>query len=228
MNNQHDPQKVIRVAIADDHSLFRQGMRNLLNNIPGIFVVMEAKNGQELVENIPEFSPDVILMDLEMPVMNGLEATKYIKRNYPQLKVVVLTMHDEELYVRNLMHMGANGYLLKNSEPEEVEKAIRVVSTEDYYYGEFLNNMMRSHLTGKAVVGPQVAHSERFNVNINLTDREIEVLKLICAGLTNVEIGDKLCISNRTVDGHRTRLMDKIGARNVTGLVVYAVRFGYF
>lgn len=228
MNNHHDPQKVIRVAIADDHSLFRQGMRNLLNNIPGIFVVMEAKNGQELVENIPEFSPDVILMDLEMPVMNGLEATKYIKRNYPQLKVVVLTMHDEELYVRNLMHMGANGYLLKNSEPEEVEKAIRVVSTEDYYYGEFLNNMMRSHLTGKAVVGPQVAHSERFNVNINLTDREIEVLKLICAGLTNVEIGDKLCISNRTVDGHRTRLMDKIGARNVTGLVVYAVRFGYF
>jgi two-component system, NarL family, response regulator DegU len=222
-------ENTIRVAIADDHSLFRQGMRNLLNNLPGIQVVMEAKNGRELIDNIPAFNPEVVLMDLEMPILSGIEATKHLKRLYSSIKVIVLTMHDEELYVRNLMQLGANGYLLKNSEPEEVEKAIRVVSSQEYYYGEFLNHLMQSHLTGKPV--PQkntLTEKYAYNININLTEREIEILKLICTGMTNVEIGEKLHISHRTVDGHRTRLMDKIGARNVTGLVVYAVRYGHF
>lgn len=222
-------ENTIRVAIADDHSLFRQGMRNLLNNLPGIQVVMEAKNGRELMDNIPAFNPEVVLMDLEMPVLSGIEATKHVKRLYPSIKVIVLTMHDEELYVRNLMQLGANGYLLKNSEPEEVEKAIRVVSSQEYYYGEFLNHLMRSHLTGKPIPHKNtLTEKYSYNININLTEREIEILKLICTGMTNVEIGEKLHISHRTVDGHRTRLMDKIGARNVTGLVVYAVRYGHF
>jgi two-component system, NarL family, response regulator DegU len=215
---------MIKIAIADDHQLFRQGMVMLLKTVADFEVVFEAANGQEIIDAIPTAQPQVILMDLQMPVMDGIRATEHIKKNMAEhnAKIIVVSNHDEDQFVAHLMELGANGYLLKDADFDEVEKAIRTVAVEDYYYGPFLNKVMMGRITKK----PIKRETTTLNVTTLLSERELEILQHICEGFTNTEIADRLFLSNRTVEGHRNRLMEKTGTKNTAGLVAYSVRNG--
>ncbi|MCY7349076.1 MAG: response regulator transcription factor [Cytophagaceae bacterium] len=210
----------IRLAIADDHVLFRRGLVSIFSEAPGIELLYEASDGQELVEKIAENRPDVVLMDLQMPRMDGIKATQHIRQHFPEVKVVILSMHDEDNFVIHLMELGANGYLLKDADPEEVDLAIRTVASEDYYYGPFLTRVMHRKMLDKS----RKREPPHFDTKANLSAREIEVLRLICEGHTTAQIADKIFLSDRTVEGHRNRIMEKIGAKNTAGMVVYAVK----
>jgi DNA-binding NarL/FixJ family response regulator len=213
----------VKLAIADDHALFRRGLVQIIGQHPNLTFVLEATNGQELIDELEKIMPDVdlVLMDLQMPIMDGIKATELLKIKYPDLKILVLSMHDEDHFVTHLMELGANGYLLKDSDPEEVERAIFTIMKDEYYYGDFLNRVMHRRMIRKTAV----REPSRFaNVIVNLSEREEEVLKMICDGLTNVEIAEKIFLSPRTVDGHRIRIMDKVGVKNTAGLVVFAVK----
>jgi len=211
----------INIILADDHSLFRRGMKKVLEEIAGMRVVQEASDGHELLKLLSESQErtDVILMDLNMPSLNGIEATAIIHQKYPAIKVIALTIHDEEQFIVRMVEKGADGYLFKNAEIDEVEKAIRDVMASGFYFND---KMMMALRKGSALKVKNLS----FNGVINLTSRELEILKLICKELTAAEIAEKLYISIRTVDGHRQNLLDKTGARNTAGLVIYAVKKG--
>ncbi len=212
--------KKIKYAIADDHKLFRQGVIYSLSEAAGLQLVLEADNGKELVEMIPKHRPDVILMDLKMPVMDGIEATKHIHLHFPEIKVIVLSMYDDEKFVIHLMESGASGYLLKNAGPDEIISAIEAAHINGYYFTDFVNKA----LLKKLVIRQQVKPS--FKDEIKLTEREIEVLKLICNEHTAAEISKIIFLSPRTVEGIRMKLIEKIGVKNTAGLVLYAARNG--
>jgi DNA-binding NarL/FixJ family response regulator len=214
----------IRLAIADDHPTFRKGLALLLTQAPGIELMMEATDGQDLIEKMETTQPEVILMDISMPRMGGIEATQYVREHWPEVKVIILSMHDDDSFVTHLVELGANGYLVKDSESDEIIRAVQTVATEDYYYGPFLTKVMHRKLVDKTKKKPIAA----VNGPIKLSDREIEVLRLICEGLTTAQIAERIFLSDRTVEGHRTRIMEKIGAKNTAGMVVYAVKNGLY
>ncbi|MBL6446317.1 response regulator transcription factor [Fulvivirga sp. 29W222] len=212
----------IKVYIADDQTLFRKGMGRLVRSFPNVSEVKEASNGKELLELIKEEEPDVILMDLEMPVMDGIEATEKVINRYPNIKIVVLSMHDTQQHIFYLMELGAHAFLLKNAEPEEVQEAILAVMKNDFYQNEIVVNALRKGaMDKKKSEGRPV-----FQSNVTLTDRETEILLLICRELTMKEIGEKLSLSEKTIHNHRARIMDKLGVRNTVGLVRFAYDTG--
>lgn len=212
----------IKVYIADDQTLFRKGMGRLVRSFPNVKEVREAGNGKELLELIKEEEPDVILMDLEMPVMDGIEATEKVISRYPNIKIVVLSMHDTQQHIFYLMELGAHAFLLKNAEPEEVQEAILAVMKNDFYQNEIVVNALR-----KGAIDKKKAEGRPvFQSNVTLTDREEEILLLICRELTMKEIGEKLSLSEKTIHNHRARMMDKLGVRNTVGLVKFAYDTG--
>lgn len=217
MNNQK-----IKIAIADDHAIFRRGIVSLLQNNDDFEVISQAANGQELIDNLRKEQPHVILMDLQMPVLDGIRATQQIKKELSHIKIIIISMHDEAQFVSHLMELGANGYLLKDADPDEVENAIYTVHNEDYYYGAFLLKVMHNRMINKPVkkVVPN------FSIQIELSEREIEVLQHICEGTTAPQIAEKINLSHRTIEGHRNRIMEKTGTKNIAGLVAWAVRNG--
>jgi len=209
----------IKVAIADDQQLFRQGIISLLKEFDNIEIVFEAVDGKDLVSKMDKSAekPDVILLDIEMPVMNGIEALKKIKSKGYDTKVIILTMHDEEEMVIHLIETGANGFLPKNEDIDNVVNAIIAVVDGDYYFNDkFSKGMLKSLITDNHI-------NPRFQDN-QLNDIETEVAKLICEEFTNKEIAAKLNLSVRSVDGHRERILKKIGARNTAGIVMYAIK----
>ena len=209
----------INIAIADDQKLFRKGMVALLSTFDNITLLFEAGNGLELLQlcEQAEVKPDVILLDLSMPEMNGLDALKILKQKYPSIAVIVLTIHEAENFILATIQAGANGYLAKNAEPEEVELAIREVHKNDFHFTLPMLEIMRKGLTKKI-------QSSQLEKQHNLTPREIEVLQLICKQFNSVEIAEKLFLSNRTVEGHRNNLLIKTGSRNTAGLVLFALQ----
>lgn len=216
----------IRLAIADDHVLFRRGMASILKGAKGISLVMQAGNGQELVEMIQntarDFIPEVILMDLKMPVMDGITATKFLKSRYPEIKIIVLSMHDEEKFIVHLVEAGAHGYLLKDAEPDEVEKAIRTVVREGHCFNENVTAVMMRKMVSAV---KEKKHPEMLiPSSVCLTPRELLVLKMIREGFTTLEIGDKMCLSDRTIEGYRTRIMRKTDTKNSTEMVAFALK----
>ncbi|MEA5405533.1 response regulator transcription factor [Arcicella sp. DC2W] len=212
----------IRIAVTDDHALFRRGLVSLLSLNDDFEVVLEASNGQELIDNIAETHPNIVLMDLNMPILDGIRATERIKKQFPKVKIIVISMHDEDKFVTHLMSLGANGYLLKDAHPDEVENAIYTVFKEDYYYGPFLVKVMHNRMINK----PEKKTENQLSIQIGISDRELEVLEHICQGTTTQNIAEMLCLSARTVEGHRNRIMEKTGTKNVAGLVAWAVRNG--
>jgi DNA-binding NarL/FixJ family response regulator len=210
---------MINIAIADDQKLFRKGMTALINSFDDIKIVFEAENGKQLLELCNEAiqKPDIILLDLSMPEMNGLEALKILKEDHSEIRVIILSSHEIENYILATIQAGANGYLAKNAEPEEVELAIREVFKNDFYFTLPMLAIMRKGLTKKI---PSVS----LDNEDNLTAREKEVLKLICKQFNSHEIAEKLFLSNRTVEGHRNNLLLKTGSRNTAGLVLYALK----
>ena len=209
---------IIKVAIADDHKIFRKGVILSLRPYTNIKFVQEAENGDELIKAIPGNEPDVILMDLRMPGKDGIETTKFVSKQYPQIKIIVLTMYEDERFVYHMMENGANGYLLKNAEPQEIRRAIMDVYEKGYYLNNFVNRILlkRSHARQKVVPS--------LNSEITLNDKERDVLRYICMEFTAREIAQKMEISARTVEAIKDRLMERFGSRNTAGLVFFAVK----
>lgn len=208
----------IKVAIADDHKIFRKGVIISLRHYSNIKFVLEAENGQELLDRIEVAKPDVVLMDLRMPVKDGIETTKYISSHYPAIAVLVLTMHEDERFVIHLMENGANGYLLKSTDPAEIKKAISDVVEKGYYLNNFVNRILikKSQNKNKRVLS--------LKKGVEVSDREKEVIQYICLEYTSVEIGEKMGISARTVESIKERLMERFGLKNTPGLVFFAVK----
>ena len=214
----------IKLALCDDHTLFRAGMTNILAQIHDFDLILEAANGQELIDRIPRKTPDVVLLDLQMPVMDGMETADYLRDNYPLIKVIVLTMHDEDRMVLHLLEKGVSGYLLKDAEAGEVEKAVHKVMDEGIYLNEFVSKALHRKMTNKTKVNQP--GTSFYNSKIILSPREKEVLQLICEGLSTNEISEKIFISPRTVEGHRLRILEKTGTKNTAGMVAYAFKNG--
>ena len=209
----------IRIAVVDDHSLFRKGMISILQLVSDFEVVMEATNGLEFLHKLQNTPVDVVLMDLQMPQLDGTKATEIIREKFPHVKVIILSMHDEDKYILHLMEIGANGYLLKDNDPEEVEKAIRKVIETDIYFSDFVSKVMLRKMTRK-----NQQENKIFNYKTDISDREKEVLVHTCEGLTTTEIGEILSLSPRTVEGHRLRMIEKLGVKNTAGLVAFAIK----
>jgi DNA-binding NarL/FixJ family response regulator len=214
--------KKIKVVIADDHKLFRKGIRALLEDFDFIDEINEASNGLELIELLEKMEslPDVILLDLRMPVMDGVEAQQKIRILYPDIKVIILTMEDDEQYILHLINEGVNGYLLKNTDPDEVEFAIQKVVEKGFYFSEDISKLVMKGLVRK--------DKHDLSVVLDLNERELEILKLICKEFTASEIADKLNLSVRTIEGYRQKLLEKSGAKNMAGLVVFAIKNNLF
>jgi len=208
----------IKIAIADDYKIFREGLKVGLSAEENFDVILEADNGEELMKALETATPDVILMDLKMPLMDGMEATKAVRKKYPTIKVLVVTMYDDDKFIIHLMENGANGYLLKNTEPDEIKKSIYAVHENGYYFNDLVNKALLKKLVLKNNLKPS------FNQNVELTEREMEVLKLICEEKTAAEIAKYIFLSPRSVEGIRQRLIEKIGVRNTAGLVMFAVK----
>ncbi len=208
----------IKVAIADDHKIFRKGVILSLRHYSNIKFVLEADNGDELLNGLEEAKPDVVLMDLRMPVKDGIEATKFISRHFPNIGVIVLTMHEDERFVTHLMENGANGYLLKSTDPQEIKKAISDVAAKGYYLNNFVNRILLKRSHNKAKAAPSL------NKDVEVTDKEKDVIRYICMEFTSQEIGDKMNISPRTVESIKERLMERFNVKNTAGLVFFAVK----
>jgi len=205
---------MIRILIADDHQMFIDGIRSLLAPETDIEIVAEALNGHEVLFQLSQQSVDMVLMDINMPRLNGLDATKLIKEKYPETRVLMVTMYNTPEYICDLAEAGADGYILKDTGKQELLSAIRTIASgKNFYSQEVMLTMMQNERNKKA----------KTQNDPQLSKREIEVLKLIAQEFTTQEIADQLFISNHTVETHRKNLLDKVGARNIAGLVKYAI-----
>jgi DNA-binding NarL/FixJ family response regulator len=208
----------ITVAIADDHQLFRKGVIHSLSPYKQLRIVLEAGTGDELLSGLANEPVQVVLMDLKMPGKDGIETTKLISRNYPDIKVLIVSMYEDERFVHHLMENGAHGYLLKNAEPQEMLKAIIDVIEKGYYLNDFVNRILLR------TAGQKQKNLPALDIDLALSDREKMVLRLICMEFTAQEIAQKMELSSRTVEAIKDRLMDRFGSKNTAGLVFFAVR----
>ncbi|MBS1500637.1 MAG: response regulator transcription factor [Bacteroidetes bacterium] len=213
--------KPINLAIADDHKIFRNGLKATLEDYPDLNLLIEASNGKELIGQMTTHVPDVVLMDIKMPEMDGMQTTAYLREHFSQVKVLTLSMHNEDKYIVDMMKAGASGYLLKNAEPEEIIEAISTVYNKGFYFNEHLSVTLIKQLVGP---GSYTEHTGQQSVELN--DREIEILRLVCQEYSNQEIADKIFLSVRTVEGYRARLFEKTGSKNLVGLVIFAIKRG--
>jgi DNA-binding NarL/FixJ family response regulator len=212
--------KKITIAIADDYKIFREGIKKCIASDENLQVTLEADNGEDLINSFKNHQPDIVIMDLKMPIMDGMEATQIIHKQFPKVKVLVVTMYEDDKFIIHLMEMGANGYLLKNSEPDEIRKAIYTVYENGYYFNDLVNKALLKKLVLKTNIKPS------FNQDVEFSERELEVLKHICEEKTAAEIAKEIFLSPRSVEGIRQRLIEKIGVRNTAGLVMFAVKNG--
>ena len=212
----------IKIIIADDHEIFRDGFKLMVNKQDDIELLGEASDGKELISLTASLHPDVVITDIKMPKMDGIEATKYLVEHHPDVGVIGLSMFDEEDLIIDMLEAGAKGYLLKNADKHEVIEAIRTVYQQEPYYCK--------HTSGKLA---QMIAKSKFNPykktkKIEFSEREVEIIQLICQELTNKEIADKLFLSIRTVEGYRLKIQEKMNVKNSIGLVIYAIKNGLY
>lgn len=208
----------IRIALVDDQKLFRGGMKMILADRPDFEVVFEAKNGKQFFERLAFEPVDVVILDVEMPEMDGIETLERLRKTDDDTRVIMLTMHDSDRLINHLMELGANGFLLKDEDPDVVCTAVERVAAEGIFFRDYVSKALLKNNRNKMNTGSLIKPK--------ISDREMEVLQLICKEFTSKEIAEKLFISYRTVEGHRRSLQEKTGSRNIVGLVMYAVQNG--
>ncbi len=210
----------IKIFLADDHTIVRQGLAKLLEAEPGFEVIGEAKDGREAVNRVKKLLPDVVIMDIAMPMLNGIEATRQIKRMLPRVKIIILSMHSHDRYISELIGLGASGYLLKDASGREIIKAVAAAVKGDVYLSPSIS---------RRVIDDYLAlrkTSSREDLYNRLSNREREVFQMIAEGHTTKKIADILCVSPSTVKTHRANIMDKLQLENISQLVQFAVRLG--
>lgn len=207
--------KKINILLVDDHALVREGIKNSLQGQEHLDVIGEARDGKEALALLAQAKPDVVIMDINMPGMGGVDATRSIKSRYPEINILVLTMYNEEAQIRELLKSGALGYILKSTSMAELVEAIEVVSKGETYFAKEVSSKIMNQL---------VKGNNRSKLEVSLTNRETQILKMISEEYTNHEIAQKLFISSRTVDTHRRNLIQKLNAKNTAGLVRYAIK----
>jgi DNA-binding NarL/FixJ family response regulator len=203
-----------KIAVVDDHTLFRKGLISLLAEFPEIDVVLDASNGEELISKLKKHSIDAVLLDIEMPVMNGLEVAVYLQKNYPHIRIIILSMHNERRLMEGLNAMGISAFLQKNEEIQEIVDAIKGLPEKTAFIKDAAKKEPGENQSAKISAG-----------EIKLSEREIEIIQLISKELTNKEIAEKLNLSIRTIDGHKERIIQKTKVKNSIGIVMYALRY---
>lgn len=208
----------IKIALAEDETLFRKGISFILQREKEFDVVFEAENGIELLAFLKKSNPlpDIVLMDLKMPDLNGVETTRAIVQDYPEIKIIALTSYDTKAFIANMIHIGAASYLVKNTTSKELVATIKEVAAKGFCYNSKIMEVLRENSAA-------LKKNRRLSFEETLTKREEEIIKLVCQQYSTKEIADKLFINHRTVEGHRNKLLLKTGSKNVAGLVVYAI-----
>jgi len=209
---------LVKILLVDDHKIVRDGIISLLQGEPRFEIIGQAENGIEALEKIEKLSPDLIILDINMPIMGGLECAKQVAEKFPHVKILTLTMLSEQEHIKNMLATGVGGYILKNSGLEELINAIDTVMKGQNYFSDEVKNVIMMEMVKKKTTPGKI-----FGEPIPLTPRELDVLQLIVDEFTNQEIADKLFISVRTVDAHRRNLLEKTGSRNTAGLVRFAI-----
>jgi len=209
---------IISLVIADDHEIFRDGLTLMLSKHDTVMLVGQAGDGQELLRLVEEEKPDIVLTDIKMPGLDGISATRLLLQQYPQLKIIALSMFEEEDLIVEMLEAGARGYLLKNADKKEIMEAILTVYEGNIFYCKHTSARLAS-LIVKSKFDPKKIRPEDF------TEREMEIIRLICRQHTAQEIGERLFISKRTVEGYRTRILEKMEAKNTAGVVVFALKY---
>jgi DNA-binding NarL/FixJ family response regulator len=212
----------IRVIIADDHEVFREGFQSMLKKQKEIELVGEAENGIELVQIAGTHAPDVIVTDIKMPKMDGVEATRILTEKWPHIQVIALSMFDDEGLIIDMLEAGAKGYLMKNAHKTEIMEAIKTVYGGAPYYCNHTTHKL-AQLIAKSKYNPF-----KKKIRPEFTAKEVEVMKLICEGLSNKEMAASLKLSVRTIEGHRERVHEKIDIKNTAGIVIYAIKNGIY
>lgn len=210
---------VIKVAIADDHTLFRTGVKTSLSARKDIQMVAEAENGMQLLNLLKHIKPDVVLLDIQMPIMDGLTTLPEIKKLYPDVKVIMLSMHNDHSMITRMMEIGANSYLTKESDSETIYQAIRTCFEQEFFFNELTNKALLNGLRTKRPAETSVPE-------VHLTEKEITILRLMCEEKSTKEIADMVDLSPRTVEAIRDKLKTKTGVKSMAGLVMYAVKAG--
>jgi DNA-binding NarL/FixJ family response regulator len=211
--------KVIKVVIADDHALFRAGVKTALSIKKDVELIAEADNGMQLLNLLKHIEPDVILLDIQMPIMDGITTLPEIRKLYPKIKVIILSMHNDHSMISKLMEIGANSYLTKNSDSENIYNAIKTCYEQEFFFNELTNKALLTGLRTKRT-------DSGWAQEVNLSEKELTILKLMCEEKTTKEIADMVEISPRTVEAIRDKLKTKTGAKSMAGLVMYAVKNG--
>jgi DNA-binding NarL/FixJ family response regulator len=209
----------IKIVLADDHEIFRDGFKAMIKKQPSVELIGEAADGEQLLQATRKLKPDVVVTDIKMPKMDGLEATKILSAEFPKMGIIALSMIDEESQIIDMMEAGAKGYLLKNAHKTEIIAAIKAVHEDHFYYC----NGTSSKLSRMIAKSDKIPFNKRM-AKPELSQKEIDVILLICQEKTNKEIADELNLSIRTIEGYRDRIFEKIGAKNSAGVVVYAIK----
>jgi DNA-binding NarL/FixJ family response regulator len=215
-----DPNNPIKVAIADDHALFRAGVKTALSAKKDVELMAEADNGMQLLNLLKHIEPDVILLDIQMPIMDGISTLPEIRKINPYVKVIILSMHNDHSMISKLMEIGANSYLTKNSDSETIYQAIKTCFEQEFFFNELTNKALLTGLRTRKMEPDSL-------IDAQLTDKEVRILKLMCEEKTTKEIADIVDISPRTVEAIRDKLKTKTGAKSMAGLVMYAVKKGF-
>jgi len=215
--------KKIKIAVADDQSMFRMGLVSLLNDIPGVEVVAEAADGKELMSKLRSVKVNIVFLDYRMPNMNGVAAAKLIRETYPDVFILMLSMYDDDEFITSAIENGANGYLTKDDDPEEISRAIASVMKNDIYMNDRTSKLLVAKLIQQGKLHPRFSHDEE---EVRFTRHELTVISLLTKEYNTKEIAQIMNRADRTVEGYRVEIMRKTGTRNSVGIVMYAVKNG--